>query len=288
MDSVLVLFVAAIVGAIGYQYFKKMDFVVGSSASARLERFAAADKRSMTDRFGDSLMDRLGLTLDAWEHELFWAQTGDYYAGKTVGSVLGRSIFFAGIGLAYMLTLGNFSAVFMGAVCFAAYYPFMQLRSKGQIVRADVKRGLPEAAALVAAEMAAGSSAETAIQRAASMPGALETMIQRAIAEATQGRRLVFSRGAINGVLVEHFAKYRMPEVESFARQLDLVASTGADGPKQMGEVARGLAREYRSDVSREAEKLDNKLAGPVMLFIFFPLLLTILVPLFGSVFQTL
>ena len=49
------------------------------------------------------------------------------------------------------------------------------------------------------------------------------------------GGRLIFSRDAIDGVMVEQFTKYRMTQLEAFARQIDLVASKGAEGPKQSG-----------------------------------------------------
>ena len=150
-----------------------------------------------------------------------------------------------------------------------------------------VKRSLPEAAALIAAEMSAGGSAETAITRAANLPGPLGKMIKDTVAMAQQSGRLIFSRDAIDGVMVEHFSKYRLPDVEAFARQIDLVAEKGTDGPKQMSEVARGLSREYRSDIKTESEKLSNKLLMPMTLYIFVPFMLAIFVPLFASIFQS-
>jgi hypothetical protein len=76
-----------------------------------------------------------------------------------------------------------------------------------------------------------------------------------------------------------------MTHIEAFARQIDLVASKGAEGPKQMGEVARGLSREYRSEIKSESEKLGNKLLLPMTLYVFIPFMLAIFVPLFASVF---
>jgi len=47
----------------------------------------------MTDRVGDLIVTRLGLSLESWKHELRWAQIGGHYITKggqpkTVGSVL--------------------------------------------------------------------------------------------------------------------------------------------------------------------------------------------------------
>lgn len=285
MNTAIALTAALIIAAIGYTYFQRMEFSVGSSASARMERFVSADRRGVADRLGDSLMDRFGFTIEAWEHELMWAQAGSFYEGKTVGSILGTAILYMGAGLAYILLFSAYSPMFFVALAVAAYYPYLQLKGRAGDVRKMVQRGLPEAAALIAAEMAAGSSAETAITRAANLPGPLGRMIQDAVLIAQQAGRLIFSRDLIDGVLVEHFGKYNMTHIEAFARQIDLVASKGAEGPKQMGEVARGLSREYRSEVKSESEKLGNKLLLPMTLYVFIPFMLAIFVPLFASVF---
>ncbi len=287
MQTIIVLVTSAIIAAIGYSYFRRIEFSIGTSASARMERFAAADRRNFTDRVGDSLVDRFGLTIEGWEFELTWAQLGGYYEGKTVGSVLGASVVYLLGGIVYILMFQSYSMIYFAAVALIAYYPYMKLKGRGDDVRKMVKRGLPEAAALIAAEMSAGGSAETAVSRAANLPGPLGKMIKDTVAIAQQSGRLIFSRDAIDGVLVEHFSKYHLPDVEAFARQIDLVAEKGTDGPKQMSEVARGLSREYRSDIKTESEKLSNKLLMPMTLYIFVPFMLAIFVPLFASIFQS-
>ena len=287
MQTIIVLATSAIIAAIGYSYFRRIEFSFGTSASARMERFAAADRRNFTDRFGDSLVDRFGLTIEGWEFELMWAQLGGYYEGKTVGSVLGASVVYLLGGIIYIMMFQSYSMIYFAAVALIAYYPYMKLKGRGDDVRKMVKRSLPEAAALIAAEMSAGGSAETAVTRAANLPGPLGKMIKDTVAMAQQSGRLIFSRDAIDGVMVEHFSKYRLPDVEAFARQIDLVAEKGTDGPKQMSEVARGLSREYRSDIKTESEKLSNKLLMPMTLYIFVPFMLAIFVPLFASIFQS-
>lgn len=287
MTTLIALFAALIIAAIGYTYFRRLEFSLGgsSSAASRMERFASADRRGLADRLGDSILHRFGFTIESWEHELMWAQLGGFYEGRTVGSVLGASVLYLGAGLAYILITQTTAPVFFAALAVAAYYPYLQLKGKAGEVRRMVQRGLPEAAALIAAEMSAGSSAETAITRAANLPGPLGRMIHDTIRIAQQAGRLIFSRDLIDGVLVEHFSKYQMTHIEAFARQIDLVASKGAEGPRQMGEVARGLAREYRSEIKSESEKLGNKLLLPITLYIFIPFMLAIFVPLFASVF---
>lgn len=270
-----------------YGYLRRVDLTLGRSASSRLEQFSVADRRGFADRLGDSLLDRFGLTFESLEHELRWGHLGGFYEGKTVGSVIGASLLYAVVGLMYIFLFKAFNPMFIGGVFVAAYYPILQLKGRAGDTRQMVKRALPEAAALIAAEMSAGGSAETAVSRAASLPGPFGKLIQAVLQSAQRGGRLIFSRDVIEGVMVEQFTKYKMPHLEAFARQIDLVASKGAEGPKQMGEVARGLAREYRSDVAKSAEQLGNKLLVPITMYIFIPFMLAIFIPLFASVFQT-
>ncbi|MBI1793392.1 MAG: hypothetical protein HYR70_04285 [Chloroflexi bacterium] len=285
---VIVPFLAAgVIGLLFHQFFRGIEFSSGSSASSRLERFASADRRGITERVGDSLIDRLGLSFESWEHELLWAHLGGFYEGKTAGSVLGKSILFGTVGIAYLLIFRSFSPMFVAGVAVAAYYPYLQLHGRANDVRDAVKRSLPEAAALIAAEMSAGSSAETAVARATSLPGPLGNLLRQVTQNAQQSGRLIFSRDMLDGALVEESTRYKMPHLEAFAQQVDLVASKGAEGPRQMGEVARGLAREYRSDVARSAETLGNKLLAPISLYIFVPFMLAIFVPLMASVFTS-
>ncbi len=285
--DLVALIAAALIALLAYSYFRKVDLVFGRSAPARLEEYAVADRRGLTDRIGDSIMDRFGLTFESLQHELRWAQLGSLYEGKTVGSVLGKSLLYAMLGLVYVLVFKALSPIFILGIAVAAYYPILGLKGRAGDTRQMVKRALPEAAALIAAEMSAGGSAETAVTRAASLPGPFGKLVQDVSQAAQRGGRLIFSRDAIDGVMVEQFTKYRMTQLEAFARQIDLVASKGAEGPKQMSEVARGLAREYRSDVAKSAEQLSNKLLAPITLYIFIPFMLAIFVPLFASVFQS-
>ncbi len=278
---------AGLIAFIAFGYFRKVDLTFGRSAASRLEQYAVADRRGLTDRIGDSLMDRFGLTFESLEHEMRWAYLGGFYEGKTVGSVMGQALLYGTVGLIYILMFKAFSPIFLGGIAVAAYYPIMSLKGRAGDSRQMVKRALPEAAALIAAEMSAGGSAETAVTRAANLPGPFGKLVRQVMQSAQQSGRLIFSRDAIEGVMVEQFTQYRLTHLEAFARQIDLVASKGAEGPKQMGEVARGLAREYRSDVAKAAEQLSNKLLVPITLYIFVPFMLAIFIPLFASVFQS-
>ncbi len=277
---------AGLIAGLAYLFLRGFKLTFSRSPSARIEAFAETRRRGLADRLGEALIDHLGLRLEAWKHEFRWAQLGGHYQGQTVGGVLGRVVLFAGLGIAYILLFHAFSLVFAGAVLLLAYYPYMQLRSRAGEVRQMVKRSLPEAAALIAAEMSADVSAENALVRSASLPGPLGVLLREAIEHAQQAGRLLFSRQRTPGFLVPYLAGLRLPQLEAFAALMDMVASKGAEGPRQMANVARGLARDYRMDVSRQAETLDNKLLMPISVFFFVPFMLAIFIPLLVSIFQ--
>lgn len=270
-----------------YIFASNFDVSFGKSAASRVGSFASEDRRGLTDKLGDSLVDRIGLSPKSLDISLLWAQLGGMYKNKTVGSVIGQGIAFASVGLIFMVLFQNFSPTFIGLVFLAGYYPIMTLNGDAKKIKDEVKRTLPETASLIAAEMSAGSSAETAVTRSAVLPGSLSRMLQQAIEEATQSGGLLFSRDQIQGRLYAHIETYQMPQLNAFASQVDLVASRGSDGPSQMAQVVRGLAREYRTEVTRQAEELDGRLLMPITLFFFIPLLAAIFIPLGVSILQT-
>ena len=287
IEPYIPIFAALVVAVLTFSFINGFDFTFGKSAASRVGEFASADRRGFTDKLGDGLMDKLGLSLASMELNMLWAKLGGMYKGKTVGSVIGQVLVFAGFGVAFMVLTNNYSLTVMGLIFVAGYYPIMSLQGDARKVREEVQRTLPETASLIAAEMMAGSSAETAVTRSAVLPGSLSRMITEAVEMAQQSGSLLFSRDKIQGVLLGHLRIYQMPQLDAFASQIDLVSSRGSDGPAQMAEVVRGLAREYRSEVTKQAEVLDSKLLMPITAFFFIPLLAAIFIPLDVSVMQT-
>ena len=285
--NILPLAAALIVAMLTYFSLDKFTFSFGKSAAGRVGEFAAADRRGFTDKIGDSLVDRLGISSESIDLNMRWAKLGGMYKNKTVGSIFGQSILFAGVVLLYIILTGKFSTTSFGLLALAAYFPFMSLQGDAQKIRDEVLRTLPESASLIAAEMMAGSSAEVAVTRSTALPGSLSRMIKDAVEKAQRSGSLLFSRKGIEGILKAEMQQYRMPQLNAFASQVDLVASRGSDGPAQMAEVVRGLAREYRSQVTRDAEALDGKLLFPITGYFFVPLLASVFIPLGMSIVQT-
>jgi tight adherence protein C len=182
---------------------------------------------------------------------------------------------YAGIGLCVLLV--NPAPLALLVPLCAAAYPFISVRAKANTVRKRIVRGLPEVAALVAAEMSAGVSPDQAIQRASVLPGPLTGLLSDVIAYSRSAGRPLFGRKPMRGALVEVFSQAGLPELMSFAAQLDLVSEKGVAGAMLMNEVARTLGREYRSRLDSEVEKLNGRLMLATAVFFFIPFVLIIL-----------
>ena len=291
-----ILWIAAfILALIAFLVSRKWDFALKRSAASRLVKHANTDKRDMADRLGDVLVARLGLSLKSWQFELRWAQIGGYYQTKidkdhiyykTVGSVMGQCVLFGGIGLVYIILLNAWSPLYLIGAALLAYYPFVTLRGKAGTVRDQVKRMLPEAAALISAEMNANGSLDQSVRRAAELPGALGGLIKEAVKRADDSGRLVFSRQGVEGVMAAHFAELKFSPLETFANRMDTIAAKGTDGPRRMSDLARDLAVQYQVVVAQAAETLDSKLLMPMTVFFFIPFMAAVFIPLMVSVFQ--
>jgi tight adherence protein C len=240
-------------------------------ASAGNEQKAA----SRGEQIGNRVAERLPFSLDTWEEHLRWAQRGGYFKGWGIGRLVFTAMIYAGVGALVLLV--NPAPASLLVPLGAAAYPFISVRAKANTVRKRVVRGLPEVAALVAAEMSAGVSPDQAVQRASVLPGPLTGLLSDVLAYSRSAGRPLFGRKPVRGALVEVFAQADLPELIAFAAQLDLVAEKGVAGATLMNEVARTLGREYRSRLDSEVEKLNGKLMLATAVFFFIPFVLVIL-----------
>lgn len=283
MTAFIPFIAAGLIAVMAYLLLDSLSVSFSRSGSSRLEAFGGK-KETLADRLGGSLMSRLGLDLAAWESDLRWAQIGGDYLGEGVSAVLGQSILYVGIGVLFVIGLGV-NLISLGAVAVLAYLPYMRLHKSAEAVRLGVRRSLPEAAAFVAGEMAAGVSADQALIRAGRLPGPLGVILREASEIAGTSNRLMLSKAGVRGVFREQVELLGMPHLSSFSAQADLVAQKGAEGPAQMSSVAKMLAREYRTEVRRSAAELDNNLLLPTTLYFFLPMLAAMLVPLAIGIF---
>jgi Flp pilus assembly protein TadB len=230
---------------------------------------------SRSEQIGRRIAERFPFSFDSWEEHLRWAQRGGYFKGWGIGRLVFMAMIYASLGACVLLVNPAPAALLIPFG--AAVYPFISVRAKANTVRRRVIRSLPELATLVAAEMSAGVSPDQAIQRVSVIPGALTGLLSEVLAFSRSAGRPLFGRKPVAGALVEVFSQTNLPELISFATQIDLVAEKGVEGAMLMNQVAKTLNREYRSRLDSEVEKLDGRLVLATAVFFFIPFVLIIL-----------
>jgi Flp pilus assembly protein TadB len=261
-------------------YYLVMNLRIRPKAGRALEdfyAFAGNTKRaaSRSELIGNQITARLPFSLEAWEEHLKWAQRGGSFKDWGVGRLVFMAMLCSGFSMCVLLVKPSLACLLVSIG--AAAYPFISVRAKANTVRKRVIRSLPELATLVAAEMSAGISPEQAIQRASTLPGMLAGLLSDGLVYARRAERPLFGRELIPGGLVEFCSQTGLPELISFAVQLDLVAEKGVAGALLMNEVAKTLSREYRSRLDSEIEKLNGRLMLATAVFFFIPFVLIIL-----------
>ena len=264
-------------------YFFTGQISLEKSAGKRVREMVDSGANSFFDRGGERITKRMKTDfLGSWKKSLYWAQVNGEYSDWTVGGMIARGLA-ASIGVALLILLFGLPFYTWAMVPFGLFVPYLLVNGKASDTKKLVKRLLPETATVIAAEMDAGSTAGQAIGRAGELPGPLGVVINDAVSKARQSERAMFSRGASKGVLMEELNQHGMAELSRFAMQLDRVAAKGVDAPRIMIEIARGLAREYRSHIQQTASNMDNELLIPMTLFFFLPFIVSILMPVMVS-----
>ena len=213
-----------------------------------------------------------------------WLELTD--SAPSTASVLGLVVSLLLAGLVLAGVTGQ--PIFLVLGLLGLGFPFVRMRSRAMTIRRQVERALPDLAALMAAEMAAGNPPDKALRRAAEWGGPLAALIRSAVrTSATTGAPL-FGRDRTEGVLVRLVSNYDLISLQAFIRQLDMAARKGVAGPEQMQRLANTLIIAHKERALREAEKLDGQLAVPAVVFFFTPFLFLLLAPLLFPLLEAL
>jgi len=286
MDTMLnFLLIFVVVGASAYAAHRLARLVIkvlqpnpvadylGTGKKQRL-----AEQPSLSDRAGAAIAGQLPVSLKTWEGHLRWAQRGGEYEGRTVEQIIFMSALFGALGILFPLLIP--APVAWGVPLILLVLPFSRLRSAAKKMRVRAEQAVPEMAALISAEAAAGVSPEEALMQASKMPGPLAGLVREAAAQAAYLGIPVFSHEKRKGSLREAFEGSGISALRAFGVQLDVAASKGVDVAQRMSEISSSLAAEYRQRLMRKAEKLDTGMTVAVALFYFVPMMALILVPL--------
>lgn len=229
---------------------------------------------------GGGVLERIGARLSRplaprMSAHLRWLEAAGEPA--SLARAAGLAAVLGAAGLAGLLALQAPPMLLLALI--GAAYPFARIRAKAIRVRRRALRALPDLAALMAAEMAAGNPPDLALERAGYWGGPLGAVVREAVAAARERGCPLFSRSGEAGMFRAVAERYDLPALQAFAAQIDLAAKKGAAGPEMMEALARTLIIEYKDRALREAEGLDNRLVVPAVLLIFFPMFLVMLAP---------
>ncbi len=281
--QIIIVLIVGVVGAlIAYLIASSMSFE--QSASRRLGKFAGTVPTGLTEEIGGTVLRFMKRDMSRTLGNLDWAQLDGKYEGWGVDTLIGRCAIFGAAGLigAFIVLPGEpLIAIAGGAL--AAALPFIQLNGAAGSVKKKVGREVPEIAALVAAELAAGNAPDVAVERASHIPGPLGRLLARALADSRSSGKPLFSRKPVRGTLVELLLGSGLSQLTAFGAQLDLVAAKGVSGAEMMADISRAISREYFEHVMSAAESLEGNLVIPSAIFFFLPFTLIILMPIMTS-----
>jgi Flp pilus assembly protein TadB len=282
MQYVFVLLAGAIAAVIVYWVASSMS--LEQTGSRRLGRFAGTAPTGLTEEIGQTVLRLYKRDTSRMLGSLDWAQLGGHFEGWGVDTLIGRCAIFgiAAAAVFFFIDPGNWLFL-LGAGALAGYFPILQVNGRAKDVKKQVGREVPEIAALVAAELAAGNAPDVAIERAAQMPGPLGRLLGRALADSRSSGKPLFSRKPVRGTLVELLLGSGLSQLTAFAAQLDLVAAKGVSGAEMMADISRAISREYFEHVMSAAESLEGNLVIPSSIFFFLPFTVAFLLPVMNA-----
>ncbi len=233
-----------------------------------------------TTRLGEKLADHLPISRAAMENQIAWARRGDHQ--ETLGRLIFMSLILGIIGMLVALRSSYGAAYLLPVVL--AYMPYRSMKKKAERVQNSTVRSLPEAAALIAAELQAAVPVEEALERISALPGPLAFLVRDAMALSQKtGRPLLSHQKGVPGVLRDVLIETGLPALRAFGVQLDMVARIGIGGGDRMQEISRALASEYRQRLREAVARLDVSLSVAVSLCFFVPLIAVIVAGAFSS-----
>jgi Flp pilus assembly protein TadB len=282
VQIIIVLIAGVLAALIVYLITSSMSFE--QSTSRRLGKFAGTVPTGLTEEIGGTVLRFMHRDMSGTLGNLDWAQLDGQYEGWGLDTLIGRCAIFGVAGLiAAFIFIPDEPLIAIAGGALAAALPFIQLNGVAGGVKKKVGREVPEIAALVAAELAAGNAPDVAVERAAQMPGPLGRLLGRALADSRSSGRPLFSRKPVRGTLVELLLASGLSQLTAFGAQLDLVASKGVSGAEMMADISRAISREYFEYVMSAAESLEGNLVIPSSIFFFLPFTAAIMLPVMNS-----
>lgn len=224
----------------------------------------------------------------AISRQLYWAQLGGKWGGWSVTEAVALHIAAGLAGAVLGLALAPRDLAMIIAVTLAG--PFLlnlfSLRSPARRVHRKVQAELPELVALLAAEVAAGTTLAEALARLSRGSGQGAAWIRRALTGAV-GETLFTQQGHAGALLREAQASGD-DDLIALAINLDKIKQRETGTQELLAQTARSTAARYVSEAHIRAEKVGSEIILPMVAFFFLPyvvvLLLVLAAPLLSGV----
>lgn len=271
---------AAIAALVIFVLLQVYDLIVMSSLTP-LDDFLSREeeRKGISQKVGEAVLGRFSF-LGIWQTYLRWAHLGGKMEDWSMAQVVFVALLLGGAGFTASFFTSASAIKFLPLL---AVLPFLQVRSAGMRVKKETERTIPETAALISAELSAGSSVEDAVARASELPGPLSRILDQAVDRAASAGRPLTSRGSQDGILSEVLGELDLPALRGFAIQLDTVARSGVDSAERMQEISSTLAADYRQRVRDNIKVLDKQLTLAVSIFYFAPFFILLMMNAFGA-----
>ncbi|MGB7540352.1 MAG: hypothetical protein WBM17_17555 [Anaerolineales bacterium] len=278
-QTILTGLLAVAIGYIAFTLVTSLRFE--KSSTRRLRQAAGVDKRGLDNELGDTLLRFLKLDTKQYVAMLDWAQLSGEAEGWTTGTLIGRMVLYgaAVLGLIFIVTRGENTMLLLIAP-FAGLVPLFNLQGWAEKARKIAKSEVPETAALLAAELAAGGSPMVALQRTSTLPGILSKLIRRAFEISNTTNAPLFSTASTKGTLVQVMLNTKVSVLTALGAQMDLVARKGGESADLMTDIGKNISLEYYEEQAAAAEALDSALLIPSAIFYFLPLIAVLMLPL--------
>jgi Flp pilus assembly protein TadB len=260
---------------------------IEKSTSRRLRQAAGVEDRGLDNELGNTLLRYLKLDTKSWESMLDWAQLSGQAEGWSTGTLMGRMVLYGAAGFAavFLITRGE-KPLFLLAALLAAVVPYFNVKEWAEQARKRVKDEVPEMAALLAAELSAGSPAMVALQRTSALPGILSKLIKRAFEMTNSTGTPVFSTPTTRGTLLQVMMGTKVSVLTALSAQLDLVARKGSEAADLMTDIGKSIAIECYEEKVVAAETMESALILPSTVFYFLPLIIVVMLPLMQMIGQ--
>ncbi len=260
--------------------------------SRRLERVSGAGSSDTTwlkigQRATRSKSLSRYLPIMSLQADLPWAHLGGKWMKWQAEEIIGLSLAGAGIALAMGLVAFNGGLIALAVAGLGFYIPVLLVRSAANDLKRIFRRQLPEMVQVIAAEVGAGASIETALARLADSPTVVGLIFSDLMAR-TRGKALFSTDDHAEPALQTAAAHWNVSELTSLIAQLNLVHRRGVYGAEVLSALAKRTATTYLGERERKAESLENDLLMPLTLFFFVPFLAMVLGPIFAQLFSVL